>query len=66
MARQPKLRKKRVGNISYWYTEAGEARYFGNVDLVPFSEARNLFNDHIKSLSDRAKDSKERCRTAAN
>ena len=64
MPRQPKLRKKRVGQTIYWYTEAGGATYFGNVDATPFLEARNLFNDHVKSLAERAKDCKERGRTA--
>jgi integrase len=48
----------------YWYTEAGGATYFGNVETVPFSEARNLFNDHIKSLSEGTKDSKAKVRSA--
>jgi hypothetical protein len=64
MPRQPKLRKNRVGQTTYWYTDAGVATYFGNVDAVPFVEARNLFNDHVRSLSYGAKDSNERCRTA--
>ena len=64
MPRQPKLRKKQVGQTTYWYTEAGGATYFGNVDAVPFVEARNLFNDHIKSLSDGVRDSKAKGRSA--
>jgi integrase len=64
MPRQPKLRKKQVGQATYWYTEAGGATYFGNVNAVPFVEARNLFNDHIKSLSDGANDSKAKGRSA--
>jgi integrase len=64
MPQQPKLRKKRVGQSTYWYTEAGGATYFGNVDVVPFKEARSLFNDHVRNLADGAKDSKERRRTA--
>ena len=64
MPRQPKLRKKHVGQTTYWYTEAGGATYFGNVETVPFSDARNLFNDHIKSLSEGTKDSKAKVRSA--
>jgi len=64
MPRQPKLRKKQVGQATYWYTEAGGATYFGNVEAVPLVEARNLFNDHIKSLSDGLKDSKAKGRSA--
>ncbi|MBM4071413.1 MAG: hypothetical protein FJ271_21120 [Planctomycetes bacterium] len=66
MPRQPKLRKKKIGQTSYWYTEAGGATYFGNVDAVPFSEARNLFNDHVKSLSEGTRDSKTKVRTAGD
>lgn len=53
---QPKLRKKKVGNLVYWFTKAGGKTYFGNVDEVLFKEARRLFSDHVKKLleSDRA------------
>ena len=64
MPQQPKLRKKHVGQATYWYTEAGGATYFGNVNVMPFVEARNLFNDHLKSLSEGAKESKQRSMTA--
>ena len=64
MPPQAKLRKKKIGKTTYWFTEAGGATYFGSVDAVPFSEARNLFNDRIKSLSEGTNDSKSRRRTA--
>ena len=65
MPRPAKLRKKKkIGKTTYWFTEAGGATYFGSVDAVPFSDARNLFNDHIKSLSEGTNDSKSRRRTA--
>jgi hypothetical protein len=38
--------------------------YFGNVDAMLFVEDRNLFNDHIKSLSDGRKYSKAKGRSA--
>src|ERR1022692_1109042 len=50
MARQPKLRKKKVGASVYWYTQAGGDTYFGSVEAVLSSEAKNLFNDHVKIL----------------
>lgn len=50
MARQPKLRKKTVGESVHWYTKAGGDTYFGSVDAVPYSEAKKLFNDHVKIL----------------
>ena len=64
MPRQPKLRKKKVGNRLYWYTETGGPTYFGGVNDVAFSEAKDLFNTHVKSLSDGTIDSKTRGRTA--
>lgn len=64
MPRQPKLRKKKVGNLAYWYTETGGPTYFGGVDVVPFSEAKYLFNAHVKSLSDGTINSKTRGQTA--
>ena len=55
MPRQPKLRKKKVGKTTYWYTEAGCRTYFGNVVDVPFFEARKLFSEHVKSLAEGSK-----------
>ncbi len=52
MARQPKLRKKKVGTSVYWFTKAGGDTYFGSVDSVPYSEAKKLFNDHVKILGE--------------
>lgn len=40
--------------------------YFGNLALVSFKEARNLFNDHIKSLSESREDSKQKGPTASD
>ena len=64
MPRQPRLRKKRVGNATYWYTEAGGPTYFGAVDVVPFSEAKNRFSSHLRSLSEAPSDSKVKGRSA--
>lgn len=52
MPRQPKLRKKKVGTSVYWFTKAGGDTYFGSVDAVPYSEAKKLFNDHVKTLAE--------------
>ena len=51
MPRQAKLRKKQVGSSAYWFTKAGGDTYFGSVDAVSYSEARKLFNDHVKILA---------------
>jgi len=64
MARQAKLRKKKVGKTTYWFTKAGGDTYFGNVDAVSYTEARSLFNGHVQSLSDSEKDSKQKALTA--
>jgi integrase len=49
MARQAKLRKKN----GYWMTKAGGTEsYFGKVQDVPHADARRLFLDHLKSISD--------------
>jgi integrase len=64
MPRQPKLRKKKVGKTTYWFTKAGGDTYFGNVDAVSYTDARNLFNGHIQSLSDAETDSKQKTLTA--
>lgn len=50
MPRQPKVRKKKVGKSSYWYTEAGGETYFGNVNDVPYAEAQKLFAEHLKNV----------------
>ena len=55
MPRVPKLRKKKIGKTTYWYTEAGVSTYFGNVEEMPYSEARKLFSDHVKSLAEGSK-----------
>lgn len=66
MPRQAKLRKKKTGTGTYWFTRAGGDTYFGNVAVVSYKEARNLFNDHIKSLSDSREDSKHKGMTASD
>jgi integrase len=58
MPRHPKLRKKKIGNSAYWFTKAGGETYFGNINEVPFQEARKLFSDHVKSLVENEKSSK--------
>lgn len=52
MARHPKLRKKKVGKSVYWFTKTGGDTYFGNVEEVPFKEARRLFNQYLESVVD--------------
>lgn len=47
MPRQPKLRKKQVGQSAYWFTEAGGDTYFGNIDEVTYKAASKLFADHL-------------------
>lgn len=46
--RQPKLRKKKVGKHTYWYTEANGGVYFGKVGEVPYKDAKHHFGEHIK------------------
>jgi integrase len=49
----PKLRKKKVREQLWWYTDAGgSATYFGKVDEVPFADANKQFAEHITNLSD--------------
>ncbi len=52
MVKQPKLRKKSLGNPLYWFTKAGADTYFENTEKVPYKEAKKLFNDHVKSLAE--------------
>jgi len=53
MPRSPQLKKKRIGNSTYWHTKAGgQDMYFGNVKDVPHKQAHEEFTTHIKSLSD--------------
>ena len=66
MPRQPKLRKKKTGTATYWFTRAGGDTYLGNVATVSFKEARSLFNDHIKSLSENQEDSKRKGLTVSD
>lgn len=58
MPQQAKLRKKNVGNATYWYTEAGGPTYLGNVEDIPYRQAKKLFADHTQSLLDEKKDAK--------
>ena len=58
MPRLAKLRKKKVGKETYWYTEAGEETYFGNIEEVPYLEAKKLFAAHAQSLLEEKKDNK--------
>lgn len=60
MARQPKLRKKKVGKSLYWFTKAGGDTYFGSVAKVPYRDARKEFTDHVQSLVARERESKRR------
>jgi len=54
MPRQAKLRKKKVRSTEYWFTESGgpPPTYFGKVTEVPYKEARTLFAEHVRSLSE--------------
>jgi integrase len=65
VARQPKLRKKKIGKSVYWFTKAGGDTYFGNVSDLPYSEARKLFNKHVASVMDAQEDRKVRELSAA-
>jgi integrase len=58
MPRQPELRKKKIGKATYWFTKAGGETYLGNVEAVPYSEARRLFNEHLASIVPRLNPSK--------
>ena len=60
MAQHPKLRKKTVGKSVYWFTKAGGETYFGNIDDVPNSEAKKLFNEHIKKVLENEATNKSR------
>jgi len=64
MARQPKLRKKKVGKATCWFTKAGGDTDLGNIEDVPFLEARKRFNEHSKSIAELDKDSKGKGLTA--
>jgi integrase len=60
MARQPKLRKKKVGKSIYWFTKAGGDTYFGNIEEVTHLDARKLFADHLlKIRSDQTANKRE-------
>ncbi len=66
MPQHPKLRKKNVGNATYWYTETGGPTYLGNVDEVPYKMAKKLIAAHTQSLFDEKKYSKEEGFTAGD
>jgi integrase len=52
MPRLPKLRKKN----GYWMTKAGGTEtYFDKVAVLPYADARRLFLDHLKVVSDHNK-----------
>jgi hypothetical protein len=64
MPRQPKLRKKKIGTTTYWFTKAGGETFFGNVKTVPYEEARRAFREHIATLNDLSRDRKGKGVTA--
>lgn len=66
MPSHPRLRKKTIGNSVYWFTKAGGETYFGNVEDVPYKEARKLFADHVQSVQHAKQDSKGRGLTAGD
>ena len=49
MARQPELRKKKIGTTTYWFTKAGGKTSFGNVDAVTFGGPPGVPWTHWKS-----------------
>jgi hypothetical protein len=46
--RKPKLRKKKVGKNTYWYTAANGGAYFGKMGEVPYKDAKEHFGRHLK------------------
>jgi integrase len=54
--RQPKLRKKKVGKQTYWYTEANGGAYFGKVGEVSYQDAKRHFGNHINKKQAPAQD----------
>jgi hypothetical protein len=60
MPRQPKLRKKKVGKCTYWYTKSGGDTYFGRVEDVSSADASRAFCQHIRSLPDTPEDGKRK------
>ena len=66
MPRLAKLRKKKVGKETYWYTEAGEETYFGNVQDDSHLAAKKLFAARIQSLLEETNDSKRKGFTAGD
>lgn len=64
MARPPKLRKKKGGKSVYWFTKAGGDIYLGNVEDVPYPEARKHFNEHLQSIVEAAQNGKRTGLTA--
>ncbi len=44
--------KSKMRKTEYWFTEAGGPTYFGKVNEVTNKEARTLFSEHMKSLSE--------------
>jgi integrase len=66
MARQPKLRKKKIGRSVYWFTKAGGDTYFGNTLEVPYSEAKKQFSQHLQSLVEEHQGNKVKQLTAGD
>ena len=58
MPRQTKLRKRKVGKTTYWYTDTGGETYFSNVDSMRYTGAKNQFNQHVVNVTDAQKNSK--------
>lgn len=59
MARQPKLRKKKIGKSVYWFTKAGGSEtYFGDVEEVSHDEARKAFATHLHRVTEERPGSK--------
>jgi hypothetical protein len=55
VARQPKLRKKKIGPTTYWFTKAGGETYFGNVQDVSYDDARRAIREHMNNLNEPAR-----------
>ncbi len=51
MPRKPKVRQKKIGKSTYWYTEAGGETDFGNVTQVSSRDPQALFAKHLKNIA---------------
>jgi hypothetical protein len=66
MPRQPKLRKRKIGNSVYWFSEAGGETFFGNTKKLAHKDANRLINHYHESLLDAQQDRKSQDLTVAD